>query len=87
MALLSIDRTVLPSIVFWGWLGNLRRGLGPRAHLMKCPHGHLLQLPFPARVKVVAYVDDVTILVETPSWTEIKRQSRVALDPIREWGG
>ncbi|GBP65858.1 Retrovirus-related Pol polyprotein from type-1 retrotransposable element R1 [Eumeta japonica] len=47
----------------------------------------LLRLPFPAGIKVVAYADDLTVLVEAPSRSEIERRSRVALDLIREWGG
>ncbi|GBP97353.1 Retrovirus-related Pol polyprotein from type-1 retrotransposable element R1 [Eumeta japonica] len=47
----------------------------------------LLRLPFPAGIKVVAYADDLTVLVEAPSRSEIERRSHVALDLIREWGG
>ncbi|GBP23613.1 Retrovirus-related Pol polyprotein from type-1 retrotransposable element R1 [Eumeta japonica] len=47
----------------------------------------LLRLPFPAGVKVVAYADDVTVLVEAPSRSEIEGRSQAALNLIREWGG
>ncbi|GBP00473.1 hypothetical protein EVAR_1006_1 [Eumeta japonica] len=48
---------------------------------------NLLRFPFPAGVNTVVYADDVTVLVKTPSRSEIKKWSQVAFDLIREWSG
>ncbi|GBP96305.1 hypothetical protein EVAR_7588_1 [Eumeta japonica] len=50
-------------------------GFGLRPHPVERAHGRLAATPFPAGVKVVAYADDLTVLVGAPSRSEIETVS------------
>ncbi|GBP61493.1 hypothetical protein EVAR_34730_1 [Eumeta japonica] len=63
-----------------------RGGLPPNLYKLLIVYFFDRKLPFPVRVKVMAYADVVTVLAEAPSRSEIEGWSRVALDQIREWG-
>ena len=46
----------------------------------------LLRLPLPAGVRMVAYADDVTILIESQSRAGIEAAARITLDLVAAWG-
>lgn len=46
----------------------------------------ILRLPMPAGVSMVAYADDVTIVIEAPSRAAIERNAQLALQAVSEWG-
>ena len=46
----------------------------------------ILRLPMPEGVSMVAYADDVTIVIEAPSRAAIEHKARVTLTAVSEWG-
>lgn len=46
----------------------------------------ILKLPMPLGVSMVAYADDITIVIEAPSRAAIERNSQSALDAVSAWG-
>ncbi|CAK1581283.1 unnamed protein product [Parnassius mnemosyne] len=46
----------------------------------------LLRLPFPLGTKMLAYADDVTLLIEANSRAEIERAAKSALELVSSWG-
>lgn len=47
----------------------------------------LLLLPRPEGVHLIAYADDVTVVIEASSRAEIERNAAIVLRAITEWGG
>lgn len=47
----------------------------------------ILLLPFPEGVTLIAYADDVTVVIEASSRAQIERKAGSALEAIAEWGG
>ncbi|CAH2065208.1 unnamed protein product, partial [Iphiclides podalirius] len=55
---------------------------------MGCPLGSyddLLEVPKPVGVSMIAYVDDVTIVIESSSRADIERKATTVLTVVSEW--